>query len=110
MAMTTICRTDLHISKGDLSAVARGRVLGHEGVGVVETIVSGKAEPGKLITHRFPLGKAMKAYDTFGNTMKGAGHRGPDLGVKPNGCSGAILVVQHRRRGGREDIDPEEIR
>jgi alcohol dehydrogenase len=35
---TTICGTDLHILKGDVPAVAEGRILGHEGVGtIVET-------------------------------------------------------------------------
>jgi len=34
--MTTICGTDLHIMKGDLPAVTDGRVIGHEGVGIVE--------------------------------------------------------------------------
>jgi alcohol dehydrogenase len=33
---TTICGTDLHIMKGDVPAVVDGRILGHEGVGVVE--------------------------------------------------------------------------
>jgi alcohol dehydrogenase len=33
---TTICGTDLHILKGDLPAVIEGRILGHEGVGIVE--------------------------------------------------------------------------
>jgi alcohol dehydrogenase len=33
---STICGTDLHILKGDLPAVTDGRILGHEGVGVVE--------------------------------------------------------------------------
>ncbi|GAB2763481.1 zinc-dependent alcohol dehydrogenase family protein [Sinomonas soli] len=32
---TTICGTDLHILKGDVPAVTDGRILGHEGVGVV---------------------------------------------------------------------------
>jgi alcohol dehydrogenase len=31
----TICGTDLHILKGDVPAVARGRILGHEAVGTV---------------------------------------------------------------------------
>jgi alcohol dehydrogenase len=35
---TTICGTDLHIMKGDLPAVTSGRILGHEGVGVVDQI------------------------------------------------------------------------
>ncbi|MCE7886696.1 MAG: alcohol dehydrogenase [Alphaproteobacteria bacterium PRO2] len=33
---TTICGTDLHILKGDVPTCERGRVLGHEGVGVIE--------------------------------------------------------------------------
>lgn len=37
---TTICGTDLHILKGDVPAVHSGRVLGHEGVGVIEEIGS----------------------------------------------------------------------
>ena len=35
---TTICGTDLHILKGDVPAVAEGRILGHEGVGTVTEI------------------------------------------------------------------------
>jgi len=35
---TTICGTDLHILKGDVPTCAPGRVLGHEGVGVVDEI------------------------------------------------------------------------
>ena len=38
---TTICGTDLHILKGDLPSVAVGRILGHEGIGVVEAAGSG---------------------------------------------------------------------
>ena len=37
---TTICGTDLHIMKGDLPAVTDGRIIGHEGVGVVEEVGS----------------------------------------------------------------------
>lgn len=37
---TTICGTDLHIMKGDMPAVTDGRILGHEGVGVVEEVGS----------------------------------------------------------------------
>jgi alcohol dehydrogenase len=33
---TTICGTDLHILKGDVPSIPEGRVLGHEGVGVIE--------------------------------------------------------------------------
>src|SRR6202022_1482643 len=34
----TICGTDLHILKGDVPTVTDGRILGHEGVGVVEDV------------------------------------------------------------------------
>lgn len=37
---TTICGTDLHILKGDVPAVTKGRVLGHEAVGTVESVGS----------------------------------------------------------------------
>ncbi len=35
---TTICGTDLHIMKGDVAAVTDGRILGHEGVGIVDEV------------------------------------------------------------------------
>ena len=38
---TTICGTDLHILKGDVPTCEPGRVLGHEGVGVVEEVGAG---------------------------------------------------------------------
>jgi len=41
---TTICGTDLHIMKGDVPEVADGRVLGHEGIGVV-------VEAGKSVSN-----------------------------------------------------------
>ena len=34
---TTICGTDLHILKGDVPSCQPGRVLGHEGVGIIDT-------------------------------------------------------------------------
>jgi len=41
---TTICGTDLHIMKGDLPSVTDGRIIGHEGVGVIE-------ETGSAVTN-----------------------------------------------------------
>lgn len=41
---TTICGTDLHILKGDLPSVTDGRILGHEGIGVVEEVGAGVTE------------------------------------------------------------------
>lgn len=48
---TTICGTDLHILKGDVPTVAAGRILGHEGVGIIE-------EVGKSVT-RFKAGDSV---------------------------------------------------
>jgi len=41
---STICGTDLHILKGDLPAVTDGRILGHEGIGIVEQVGPGVSE------------------------------------------------------------------
>jgi alcohol dehydrogenase len=48
---TTICGTDLHILKGDVPTCAPGRVLGHEGVGVVEAVGAGvdAFQPGAVV-------------------------------------------------------------
>ena len=35
---TTICGTDLHILKGDVATAKPGRILGHEGVGVIDSV------------------------------------------------------------------------
>ena len=41
MTRTTICGTDLHILKGDVASVAAGRILGHEGIGIIEEAGAG---------------------------------------------------------------------
>ena len=41
MDATTICGTDLHILKGDVPEVEIGRILGHEGIGVIIEIGTG---------------------------------------------------------------------
>ncbi len=38
---TTICGTDLHILKGDVATCTPGRILGHEGAGVIESVGAG---------------------------------------------------------------------
>jgi alcohol dehydrogenase len=40
ISKTTICGTDLHILKGDVPSCQPGRILGHEGVGVVDAVGS----------------------------------------------------------------------
>src|SRR5262249_29178640 len=49
---STICGTDLHILKGDVPSVVPGRILGHEGVGVVE-------EAGSAVTAFRPGDKVL---------------------------------------------------
>ncbi|KAG7441314.1 GroES-like protein [Guyanagaster necrorhizus] len=48
MVKTTICGTDLHILKGDVATCDTGRILGHEGVAVVQSVGDGVArfKPG----------------------------------------------------------------
>ncbi|MBB5191739.1 alcohol dehydrogenase [Silvimonas terrae] len=48
---TTICGTDLHILKGDVPTCKPGRILGHEGVGVVESVGHGVSsfKPGDRV-------------------------------------------------------------
>jgi len=41
MVKTTICGTDLHILKGDVPTCTAGRILGHEGVGIVDAVGAG---------------------------------------------------------------------
>jgi alcohol dehydrogenase len=43
----TICGTELHIMKGDVPTVTDGRILGHEGIGIVEQLET--IEEDKLI-------------------------------------------------------------
>lgn len=38
---TTLCGTDLHILKGDVATCKPGTVLGHEGVGVIDSVGAG---------------------------------------------------------------------
>jgi alcohol dehydrogenase len=63
VSKTTICGTDLHILKGDLPSCQPGRVLGHEGVGIVDTVGKGVAafKPGDhvLISCISACGKCM---------------------------------------------------
>jgi alcohol dehydrogenase len=47
----TICGTDLHILNGDVPEVTKGRILGHEAVGTVETVGAGvkNVKPGDRV-------------------------------------------------------------
>lgn len=51
MVKTTICGTDLHILKGDVATCQPGRILGHEGVGIVDSVADGvtSVKPGDRV-------------------------------------------------------------
>ncbi|MFM0337686.1 zinc-dependent alcohol dehydrogenase family protein [Paraburkholderia fungorum] len=51
ISKTTICGTDLHILKGDVATCEPGRVLGHEGTGVVDEVGPGVTtfKPGERV-------------------------------------------------------------
>jgi alcohol dehydrogenase len=51
MTRTTICGTDLHILKGDVPSCTPGRILGHEGVGIIDAVGSGVStfKPGDAV-------------------------------------------------------------
>src|SRR5471030_3198440 len=51
MTKTTICGTDLHILKGDVPTCVPGTILGHEGVGTIDSVGSGVAtfHPGDRV-------------------------------------------------------------
>ena len=58
MVATTICGTDLHILKGDVPEVEVGRILGHEGIGVITEIgcerhATGRRRQGDLVVREF---------------------------------------------------------
>jgi alcohol dehydrogenase len=48
---TTICGTDLHILKGDVATCQPGRILGHEGVGIIDSVGGGTSafKPGDKV-------------------------------------------------------------
>lgn len=51
LTKTTICGTDLHILKGDVASCQPGTILGHEGVGVIDSVGSCTAtfKPGDRV-------------------------------------------------------------
>jgi alcohol dehydrogenase len=52
---TTICGTDLHIMKGDVPEVTDGRIIGHEGVGIIEEVGTGVLISKRGIMFLYPV-------------------------------------------------------
>jgi alcohol dehydrogenase len=40
---------------------------------LLKVVLSGRIDPGKLITHHFKLNEMLKAYEVFGNASKEKG-------------------------------------
>lgn len=78
---TTICGTDLHILKGDVATCKPGTVLGHEGVGIVDSVGGGVTtfKPGDRVLiscisscgRCAPCRKSMYSHCTTGGWMLG---------------------------------------
>ncbi len=78
---TTICGTDLHILKGDVATCKPGTVLGHEGVGLVDSVGAGVTtfKPGGRVLISCisacgrcePCRKGMYSHCTTGGWMLG---------------------------------------
>ena len=78
---TTICGTDLHILKGDVATCRPGTVLGHEGVGIIDSVGPGVAtfKPGDRVLiscisscgRCAPCRKGMFSHCTTGGWMLG---------------------------------------
>lgn len=93
---TTICGTDLHILKGDVPTCQPGRILGHEGVGIVEAVgpVVAALKPGNrvLISCITACGKCvycrklMYSHCTTGGWM---------LGNKIDGTQAEFVRIPH---------------
>ena len=54
-----VCHTDLHVAHGDFGKVP-GRVLGHEGIGIVKTVLDGIQVIGSLVGTRKDLEEAFQ--------------------------------------------------
>ncbi|MFC0448839.1 zinc-dependent alcohol dehydrogenase family protein [Rhodococcus jostii] len=92
---TTICGTDLHILKGDVPDIAEGRILGHEGVGTVESV--GKAvttvEPGDRVLVSCVCACGRCRYCREGSYGQCLGGGGWILGNKIDGAQAEFVRV-----------------
>jgi alcohol dehydrogenase len=93
---TTICGTDLHIMKGDLPDVTDGRIIGHEGVGIVEetgaSVVNFKKGDHVLISCITSCGKCEYCKKgMYSHCEKG----GWILGNLIDGCQAEYVRIPH---------------
>lgn len=110
---TTICGTDLHILRGNVPTCKPGRILGHEGVGVVEEIGGSVAEfkPGDevLISCITSCGRCSMCRDSmFGQCLNG----GWILGNEIDGCQAEFVRIPYADTSLTrlpKDIDKEAL-
>ncbi|GLA31640.1 hypothetical protein AnigIFM63326_010320 [Aspergillus niger] len=96
MIYTSICGTDLHILKGDVPTVEKGRILGHEGVGTIASL--GSAVPDFFVNDLVliscisacgicsPCSKGMRSHCTTG---------GWELGNVIDGTQAEYVRIPH---------------
>ncbi len=93
---TTICGTDVHILKGEYP-VERGRIIGHEPVGVIEEL--GSAVTGYTIGQRVitgaitPCGQCHSCLDGHASQCGGKAMGGWRLGNTIDGCQADFVLV-----------------
>lgn len=96
MVKTTICGTDLHIMRGSVPTVNEGRILGHEGVGIIEEVGAGvtqhKVGDKVLISCITSCGKCANCKrGCYGHCVSG----GWMLGNTIDGCQAEYVRVPH---------------
>jgi threonine dehydrogenase-like Zn-dependent dehydrogenase len=69
LVKTTICGTDLHILKGDVPTCTPGRILGHEGVGVVDKVGNAVTPAASSPTSAFTASKPICTWSAYGTAI-----------------------------------------
>jgi threonine dehydrogenase-like Zn-dependent dehydrogenase len=75
LTSSAICGTDLYFIRGTMAGAREGRILGHEGVGVVEElgdhVRTGSIDPTAPISRQIPVAGAIDAYEQFDRREQG---------------------------------------
>ncbi|KZT20546.1 alcohol dehydrogenase GroES domain-containing protein [Neolentinus lepideus HHB14362 ss-1] len=100
MSKTTICGTDLHIIRGEITNVALGRILGHEGVGIITSVGAAvkSFKPGDkvIVTGIIPCGTCVFCKrGTYGHCTTG----GWMIGNTLDGTHGEYVRVPYADTG-----------
>ena len=92
ISKTTMCGTDLHIMKGDVPEVTDGRILGHEGVGVIE-------ETGTAVTglRRHGLRAAAPRLSADADTVEVTNEVRPRSSTRPSSGLGLVNLDERCR-------------